>query len=107
MCLCVCELASQLGITDMVGEMLIRHRLKWLGPLGRMGSERLPKQLLFGEFCKIRPQHGEKKSWRDCIVVDLKSTGITEWYNVSQDRDAWRRKCSEGIELRKRNTSVE
>ena len=73
------------GITDTVGEMLIRHQLRWLGHLGRMGSERLSKQLLFGEFIKTRPQHGAKKRWMDCIAADLMFASITEWYETSQD----------------------
>jgi hypothetical protein len=78
------QLAPQLRITD-IGEMLIRHWLRCLSHLGRMGSERLPKQLMFGEFYRTRSQHGAKKRWMDCIAADLMFASITEWYETSQD----------------------
>ena len=52
--------------------------MKWLGHLGRMNSERLPKQLL----------HGTKKQWRDEVIRDLKAIGIEDWYTVCQDQDS-------------------
>ena len=101
------ELASAFGMTETVDNMLITHRLRWLGHVGRMGPERLPKQLLFGEFFKVRPPHGTRKRWRDCITADLKATGIDGWYEMSQDRDVWRRRCLEKIEERRMNKTVE
>ena len=96
------ELASTFGMVETIEDMLIAHRLRWLGHLARMGPERSPKQLLFGEFEKTRPQHGTRKRWRDCIVADLKATKITEWYQLAQDRETWKSKCREGIAMRKR-----
>ena len=88
-------------MTETVDNMLTTHRLRWLGHVGRMGPERLPKQLLFREFFKVRPPHGTQKRWRDCVTADLKATGIDGWYEMSQDRDVWRRRCLEKIEERR------
>jgi len=43
----------------------MERRLGWLGHLGRMSDDRLPKQLLFGELQKTQPFHGTEKHWRD------------------------------------------
>ena len=96
------ELVITFGMVETIEDMLIAHRLRWLGHLARMGPERLPKQLLFGKFEKTRPQHGTRKRCRDCIVADLKATKITEWYQLAQDRETWKNKCTEGIAMRKR-----
>ena len=63
------------------------HRLRWLGHLGRMEPERIPKQLLFGELEEKRPSHGTKRRWRDVVKSDLQVIGIQDrWYELCQDR---------------------
>ena len=47
-----------IGFSDCLartGQLLMC--LRWLGHLGNMGCEHLPKQLLFGELLKKRPFH--------------------------------------------------
>ena len=66
------------------------RRLQWLGHLGRMEDERLPKQVVFGELRKKRPCHGVKKRWRDQVSKDLEAIGLRDdWYQLSQDRQGW------------------
>ena len=38
-----------------------------------MTSDRLPKQLMFGELLKKRPFYGAKKRWRDEVMTDLQA----------------------------------
>jgi uncharacterized protein YbjT (DUF2867 family) len=58
----------------------------------------MPKQLLFGELEKKRPSHGTKRRWRDVVAADIKAAGVSEdWYEVAQDRRAWRALCQDGI----------
>jgi len=41
-----------------VSNLIMERHLCWLGHLGRMSDDRLPRQLLFGELQKKRPFHG-------------------------------------------------
>ncbi len=84
-----------LSILDIITD---RRRLQWLGHVGRMSAERLPKMLLFGELRKKRPCHGTKKRWRDLVSHDLQAIGMERrWYQWCQDRQQWRT-CREGVE---------
>ena len=58
------------GMGEKMADILMGHRLRWLGYLARMESNRLPKQLLFGELVKKRPSHGTKRRWRDIAAAD-------------------------------------
>ena len=75
----------------------MKHRLRWLGHMAHMESDRLPKQLLFGELVKRRPSHVVKRRWHDVAAADLKAISVEDWYNIAQDRKAWRAICSDGL----------
>ena len=55
------SLAARFGLGADVGDLLRKHRLRWLGHLARMDLSRLPKQMLFAELPSTRPQHSPKK----------------------------------------------
>ena len=93
------RLAREFGLQEPIESMLMSHRLRWLGHLGRMGEERMPKQLLFGELEKKRPFSGPRKRWRDMVSTDLRTLDILDnWYELAQDGPQWRRVCKDGIE---------
>ena len=92
------RLSGQLGLYWSIADFILQQRLKWLGHLGRMNSERLPKQLLFGELVRKRPFHGTKKRWRDEVMRDLKAISIEDWYTVCQDRERWSSLCAVAVD---------
>ena len=51
-------LANRFGMVWSIPDIIMDGRLQWLGHLGRMEDERLPKQMLFGELKKKRPYRG-------------------------------------------------
>ena len=67
--------------------------------MSHMGSECLPKQLLFGELLKKRPFHDAKKRLRDEVVNDLQAIGVENWYMLCQDRERWSNMCAVAVDV--------
>ena len=44
------DLTLQFGMPNGLDVLVTQHQLQWLGQVGRMNDDRLPKQLLFGEL---------------------------------------------------------
>ena len=100
------QLASTFGMEEPIEDILMQHRLRWLGHLGRMAPDRIPTILLFGELEKKRPRHGTKKRWRDGVKADLQAIGVgDEWFSISQNRSMWNRTCSKGGEKQRKAVS--
>ena len=67
--------ASLLGMQSIY-DIIMNRRLRWLGHVGRMSDDRLPKIVLFGELKNKRPGDGPKKRWRDLVSGDLHQFGM-------------------------------
>ena len=85
------QLASASGMEETIEDTLMLHGLRWLGHLGRMETDRIPKMLLFGEQEKKRPNHWTKK--RDGVRSDLQAIGVGE--TVQHNRKKGARKHAE------------
>ena len=102
-------LARRFGMDWSIVDFIMDRRLQWLGHLGRMEEDRLPKRVLFGELRKKRACHGPKKRWRNQMSGDLQAVKMKEdWYQLCQDRKEWTVKCHEGVDevaaCRRKNT---
>ena len=80
---------ARIGLPTPLADMIVSHKLCWLGHLARMNELCLPKQLLFRWLPSPRPQHGPKLYWYDKMKRDLKCFGIDEssWFALAQNRD--------------------
>jgi hypothetical protein len=88
------EVLRRAGGLWRVETMLRFERLSWLGHVGRMNDERLPKQMLFGELCGGRRRVGKPKGrWKDGVMGDLKHYALSRdtWYQICQNRPQWRK----------------
>ena len=100
------QMNEEFGMPGSIHEVVMKHRLRWLGHVARMNGDRMPKQILFGELKKTRPAHGTKKRWRDGVNEDLKSLGLqTDWYDKAQDRDEWAALCRGSLDSLLRTSS--
>uniref|UniRef100_A0A0G4HDT3 C2H2-type domain-containing protein n=2 Tax=Chromera velia CCMP2878 TaxID=1169474 RepID=A0A0G4HDT3_9ALVE len=74
-------------------------RLRWLGHVGRMGGERLPRQLLFGHLQGERPLGRPLLRWSDCVLSDFRLLEINEaeWQTLASHRGRWRALIQDGV----------
>lgn len=103
------RVTSAFGMQETISDLIMDQQLRWLGHVGRMEEERLPKRVLFGELRKKRPCHGVKRRWRDVARSNVEAIGVSDrWYELCQDRKEWFELCCEGVErvsqTRQRNT---
>ena len=82
--------------------LLIASQLRWAGHVWRMGDERIPKQLLYGELWEgERHRGGQRKRFKDTLKHNMKQCGISvdQWETVAGDRTKWRAGIKQGVEL--------
>jgi len=69
-----------------------KRQLRFLGHVQRMGSNRMPKQILYGELEEgTRTRGGQISSWRENARSNLNLFGINEddWSNLAESKDDW------------------
>ena len=93
------EVRRRFGVEEVIEDVVVAKRLRWVGHVARMDDFHLPKRILFGWLPQRRPAHGTKQRWRDKVRKDLKQFGIDEssWFHKAQDRLYWRAVCKEGL----------
>ena len=67
--------------------LLIAAQVRWAGHVWRMGDERIPKQLLYGELWEGgRHRVGQRKRFKDALKHNMKQCGISvdQWETVAQ-----------------------
>ena len=79
--------------------LIVAQQLRWAGHVVRMGDERIPKQLFYGELDRgKRPRHKPRKRYKDNLKSVLKDTGIdfNNWEEIALDRAEWRKTVKQG-----------
>lgn len=90
-----CQMLSMYSI-------LSERRLRWVGHVRRMGPERIPKALLYGELAE-----GERKRGRPCLRfkdvckrdMALAHISFDTWEETAADRTDWRTAVKNGTNL--------
>ena len=80
-----------------MAEIIKERGLRWLGHVGRMGNERLPKRMLFARTKEGQRNRGRpKKSWAELARDDLVQIREYRRYKSYQNRANWRHKRKRG-----------
>ena len=85
---------NRAGLPSMA-DILIEKGLRWLGHFYRMGTERLPRQLLYSQLCEGSRNRGRPKlRFKDVMKRNMKQRNINNntWQQTAEDRPVLRRK---------------
>ena len=88
------DILNRAGLPSMA-DILIEKGLRWLGQVHRMGTERLPRQLLYSQLCEGSRNRGRPKlRFKDVMKRNMKQKNINNntWQQTAEDRPGWRRK---------------
>ena len=94
---------------NSIEALLLRNRLRWAGHVARMDSNRLPKQIMFGELRDGKRKIGTpKKRFKDELKTSLTSSGLnhTEWEKRASNRNSWRSDVRSGVKSFEENRRV-
>jgi hypothetical protein len=68
------------------------RRMRWTGPVARLGEERGVYRVLVGKPEGKRPLGRPRGRWEDDIKMDFQECGggCEDWMELAQDRERWR-----------------
>ena len=68
-----------------------KQRLNWLGHVERMAEDNNVKKIERWKPLSKRPIGRPKIRWEDDVLEDMKSVNASNWKNVAQNRDRWKK----------------
>jgi len=82
------DLCSSLNAVRLIKS----RRMRWAGPVARMGEMRCANRVSVGKPEGTRPLGRPRRRWEDKIRMDLQEVGCggMDWFVLAQDRDRWR-----------------
>jgi hypothetical protein len=82
--------------------MIKSRRMRWAGPVARMGEKRTAYTIFVGKPEGKRPLGRRTRRWVDNIKIDLGEIGWKGmgWIDLAQDSDQWRALVSTVMNLR-------
>jgi len=72
------------------------RRIRWLGHLGRMEEDRMPKKIFTQELEGTRRRGRPRKRWKEEVERDLQVLGVRRWRKLVKDRKKVEGYCSIG-----------
>ena len=67
-----------------------QQRLRWLGHVERMNEDAPAKKVFEGRLSGTRRRGATCLRWKDQVVADAKSLGVSDWKRLAHNRSAWR-----------------
>ncbi|KAL8611278.1 hypothetical protein ACOMHN_013709 [Nucella lapillus] len=102
------EILDRAGTTS-IEAMILKTQLRWTGHVIRMDSDRILKQLLYGELCRRKRKQGRPlKRFKDCIKANVAHAGIAprQLEECAQYRTGWRALTREATKTFENNRRV-
>jgi hypothetical protein len=95
------ELHNLYTSPDIIRQVKSR-RMRWAGPMARMGEDRKVHKVWVGKPEGKRPLGRPRRRWEDGNRMDLREIGLggVSWIKLAQDRDRWRAVVSAVMNLR-------
>ena len=76
--------------SQRLSKTVMQRRWKWAGHVRRMGSDRWPKKLMFGEVVEGKSGKGRPKAtWRSVFQKECEQNNVSNWINLSKKRSDW------------------
>jgi D-lyxose ketol-isomerase len=77
---------------DILLGLIKSRRMRWAGPVARMGEMRNAYKILVVNPGQKTPLGRHTCRWEDNIRIDIREIGweVVHWIHVTQDRDQWR-----------------
>ena len=76
------------------GENIVKwikgQRISWLGHLGRMEEDRMPKMIFTEELEGTRRRGRRRKRWKEEVERDLQVLGVRRWRGLVAYRKKWK-----------------
>ncbi|XP_055371857.1 uncharacterized protein LOC129605884 [Condylostylus longicornis] len=74
-----------------IARFIKSQRLKWLIDLNRMDESKALKRIFEARPLFQRNIGRPKLRWKDGVEEDLRKINITSWWQLTTDREGWRR----------------
>ena len=68
-----------------------KQRLNWLGHVERMAEDNNVQKIKRWKPMSKKPIGRPKIRWEDDVLEDIKSMNVSNWKNVAQNRDRWKK----------------
>ena len=88
--------------SESIEAIVRKRRILFAGFVARMGKERLPQRVMFGELVGGKGYSGgQEKDWLACLKEDMSVFGMKfeGWRKAAQKAGRWFRRVEEGAEL--------
>ena len=92
------EILDRTGLPS-IQTLLRKNKVRWAGHVTRMGDDRIPKKLLYGQLNEGKRSVGrQKKRYKDNLKECLKDFNIdpSSWEKKASNRATWRRLNTQG-----------
>jgi hypothetical protein len=79
---------------DIVTLIRVR-RLNWIGQINRTDDTKKVKKIFNSQPEGVRTRGRSRSRWWECVWTDIKKGKITNWREISRNRNEWKKAIEE------------